>query len=577
VISKSSPTLTPVTSPEDDAKATSRLIDGKYRVYAEHVYDGQRTLLDAKTSDGTWVTITWYRLPLAQEDAFERYRILLKGLKRKRLAAVHDVVSRPGAHYVVWARPDNTTSQPVAGGDKLTSARYEALKDMLAAHQRNLADALLRRDKRTGDLMLYGLGWQAGSAAETGHVRRLPWWQRGWQYITPNFDWLIAFALSGLGVLLLLTAVRTQAPWVVIPELRGQQINTAADQLYSLGLQTVLEAVPSTEPAGQVIEARPIAGNQLRAGREITLRYALPAAQLSPQTVPELRGLSLDEARTTLQQQGLELGRLLETHADIQPDTIIAQASSSQTTLPQGSTVDVLVSLGPASALTVLPDLRGLSEDAARAIVLAAGIETPLVIDRQQASVEVGTVLEQNHKPFVPFKTDATVRLLVASSASEVIAEDGFANFIGMSEAEAITLARAQGLNPVFSYLSRANLPAGIIFQTPEPNSNSTNSTVELTINAQPEVIPVPQVAVSINPLEPRTFSYRWNVEQGISAQIAEVRASSLDGESILLSRAMVEGGDVVEGEWTTDIAGPITVSLTLNGFSYGEPLRLNP
>ena len=107
--------------------------------------------------------------------------------------------------------------------------------------------------------------------------------------------------------------------------------------------------------------------------------------------------------------------------------------------------------------------------------------------------------------------------------------------------------------------------------------SNSTNSTVELTVNAQPEAIPIPEVAANFRPLTPRTFTYRWNIEAGIAAQIAEVRANTLDGESIILTRAMVEGGDVVEGDWTTDIAGPITVSLTLNGFSYGEPLRLNP
>ncbi|MEM6431746.1 MAG: PASTA domain-containing protein, partial [Deinococcota bacterium] len=499
------------------------------------------------------------------------------GLKRKKLAAVYDVVSRPGAHYVVWARPDSTTSHAISNIDKLTGTRYEALTDMLAAHQRDLQDVLLRRDKDTGALTLYGLGWQAGYAAETGQVRRLPWWYHTRAWFGHNLDWLLAMSLMVLGLGLLTTAVRSQAAWVVVPELRGSQVNDAAEQLYSLGLQTVLEAVPSTEPAGQVIEARPLAGNQLRAGREVTLRYALPPEQMSPQVVPELRGLSLEEASAILQQQGLELGRLLETHATIQPNTIIAQASSSQTMLPQGSPVDVLVSLGPAARFTVLPNLRGLSEDAARAIVLAAGIETPLVIDRQQASAAAGTVLEQNHKPFIPFKTDAIVRLVVASSASAVIAEDGFANFIGMTEDEATALARTQGLNPVFSYVNRANLPAGVIFQAPEPNSNSSNSTVELTLNAQPERIPVPQVEVGIRPLEPRTLRYRWPIEEGISAQIAEVWASSRDGERILLSRAMVEGGDVVEGEWTTDVIGPITVSLTLNGFSYSEPLRLNP
>ncbi|MEM6431263.1 MAG: hypothetical protein AAF708_18640, partial [Deinococcota bacterium] len=176
MISKSSAPAVASASSSDASTATAQIIDGKYRGYAEHAYDDVRTLLDAKTPTGEWVTITWYRLPLAQEDAFERYRILLKGLKRKKLAAVYDVVSRPGAHYVVWARPDSTTSHAIGNIDKLSGTRYEALTDMLAAHQRDLQDVLLRRNKDTGALTLYGLGWQAGYAAETGQVRRLPWW-----------------------------------------------------------------------------------------------------------------------------------------------------------------------------------------------------------------------------------------------------------------------------------------------------------------------------------------------------------------------------------------------------------------
>jgi len=320
-------------------------------------------------------------------------------------------------------------------------------------------------------------------------------------------------------------------------------------------------------------------GHQLRAGRDVTLRYALPAAQMTPQNVPELRGLTVAEARARLQAAGLELGRRLEIHATIQAGTIIAQANSAQASLPQGSDIDVLVSLGPAPAMTVLPDVRGLAEEDARAIALAAGITTPLVIDYQQAGRAAGTVLEQNHKPFVPFQTDATVRLVVASSASRVIADDGFANFIGMSETQALALARTQGVNPVFETVSRPGLPEGIIMQSPAPNSNSTSNSVSLTLNVQPITVPRPDVRaeVTLTASEPRTFRYRWDIATDVTPQIAEVRAELINGETLLLSRAMIAGGEVVEGTWTSDIRGPVTFRLTLNGVTYKEPLRRNP
>jgi beta-lactam-binding protein with PASTA domain len=410
-------------------------------------------------------------------------------------------------------------------------------------------------------------------------MARVPWYRQLAKGLGQQRDWALGMGLAFMGLVLMVMSVRSHAAWVVVPVVRGMMVNDAAALLYEHGLQATLDAVSSPLATGEVIDIRPSAGNQLRAGRDVTLRYALPAAQMTPQNVPELRGLTVEDARERLQTAGLELGRRLDIHATIQAGTVIAQANPAQASLPQGSDVDVLVSLGPAPALTVLPDVRGLSEEDARAIALAAGITTPLVIDYQQASRAAGTVLEQNHKPFVPFQTDATVRLVVASSASRAIADDGFANFIGMNEAQALALARTHGVNPIIETVSRPGLPEGVILQTPEPNSNSTSNSVTLTLNVQPVAIPQPDVRaeVMLSASEPRTFSYRWDIEAGISPQIAEVRAELINGETLLLSRAMVSGGETVEGTWTTDMRGPVTFWLTLNGFPYSEPLRLNP
>lgn len=564
---------------------SGRLIDGVYRVHSETALDEVRTVITAKDKHGNWVTITWYALTLEQETAFEHYRVLLKSLKRKSLAAVQDVVSRPGAHYVVWTQANPATSQQVNS----KSTNQLAIADMLDAHGRSLDDAILRRDNRDGRTHVYGLAWQPNTSIDSGVIARVPWYrqlgyrQLGYRQLTKVLRqqraWVLGLGLAVAGVGLMVAAVRSHAAWVVVPDVRGMMVNDAATVLYERGLQATLDAVPSPLAAGEVIDVRPSVGHQLRAGRDVTLRYALPAAQMTPQNVPELRGLTVAEARARLQVAGLELGRRLEIHATIQAGTIIAQANSAQASLPQGSDIDVLVSLGPAPAMTVLPDVRGLAEEDARAIALAAGITTPLVIDYQQAGRAAGTVLEQNHKPFVPFQTDATVRLVVASSASRVIADDGFANFIGMSETQALALARTQGVNPVFETVSRPGLPEGIIMQSPAPNSNSTSNSVSLTLNVQPITVPRPDVRaeVTLTASEPRTFRYRWDIATDVTPQIAEVRAELINGETLLLSRAMIAGGEVVEGTWTSDIRGPVTFRLTLNGVTYKEPLRRNP
>src|SRR5690625_4516112 len=93
------------------------LIDGKYELLGEHAGAPGQTVMSAAAPDGTAVNLVWFDLDPDQEALFEQYRRALRRLKREGRAALYDVVSRPGAHYVVWQA--NTEARPARADREL--------------------------------------------------------------------------------------------------------------------------------------------------------------------------------------------------------------------------------------------------------------------------------------------------------------------------------------------------------------------------------------------------------------------------------------------------------------------------
>ena len=113
------------------------MLDGKYEITSERELGERVTRFGATAPDGTALTISWYELETpADEHAFEQYRTLLRQLRRRGHAAIFDLVSRPGAHYVAWRLPEDVGALPVMAG-----AEVGALEEVLSAYKRTLTEA----------------------------------------------------------------------------------------------------------------------------------------------------------------------------------------------------------------------------------------------------------------------------------------------------------------------------------------------------------------------------------------------------------------------------------------------------
>ena len=546
------------------------LLDGKYEIISQSAVDGGRTLIEATAPDGTLVRIEWFDLEPAKEAAFERYRRLLKRLKRDGKAAVYDVISRPGAHYVAWE----------TAVDASAHAHDAAIDAALTEHGFDPAAADVRRNGRHA--RLYGLSWD-GSAAlvQAPRAPEPPALQRRKRPTFPAqaVPWVLtvlliagSLALLGGGFLR-----RANSRLVQVPNVVGQNVNDAQRALAGLDLRPQPTPLESDKPAGTVLSSQPAPGSQLRPGRAVQLAYALPQGQLASTKVPQLVGQSYPGQVTgALQAAGLDLGTVAHIHAGTPAGVVLAQSVPSGTKLAQGEAVNVLISLGPTQQETFLPRLVGLSVDDARYLAGVAGLAPDqILVDKVNAPDGYpGEVLSQSLAPHLAEPLNESILRLVVQQGTPSGPNQPPAtvpSLIGMSPQEA--QSAASGYTITSTTVESPLLPQGVVLQSPAPGADPGNHTLALTVNVHPVSLTPPGATATVKQAQLRRVPYAWSIQPGIPQQVATVYAQPLSGQKTLVDRTNVSGGDVLQGSWLTTYPGPVTFTLELNGQPYGSPL----
>lgn len=543
------------------------LLDGKYEIISERSQGEAQTLFQATAPDGTLVLIIWFALTPEQEARFELYRRAVKRLAQAGHAAVFDVVSRPGAHYVAWHASD-AAAAPAADAP---------LRAALAEHGFTPADADIRLVGRRS--VIHGLAWE-GQELLVEQPQPLPAEIRSRKRPSAPLPlWFVsnglAFSLVVLSFLVLFSSFRFHSSnrLVAMPDVNDLGITEAAQLVANLGLQPEALAVPSEQAAGTVIRSDVATGAQLRPGRIVHLAYAFPPGQARPATVPGLKGLRFpDDVEPLLDAAGLRLGHVARIHAGTPAGIVISQGAEPDSTVGEDSEVHLLVSAGPAERLTFLPDLREQPLEEARYLAGLAGLrDDQIELDMLPASgAAAGTVLGQSLLAGQQFRLrDAVLRLNVAAGQPGGEQAELLPSLTGLDVA---AVRRAlPGRQLEVRTTGTTSLPEGVILQDPPAGSVAPSGVLTVTVNLHPKRTPVPRATVQVRTPQPRLLSYNWFIEPGIGNQTAQVFARTLAGDRILVASHRVRGGDRVEGNWPTTHPGVIHFQLRLNNEPYGE------
>lgn len=204
----------------------------------------------------------------------------------------------------------------------------------------------------------------------------------------------------------------------------------------------------------------------------------------SEKAVPDLIGLTLEQAEMKAQQEGfkVERGDLVE-DPDAEEGTIVSQSPNPKTQVKEGSTIRVNICKGAGSA--EVPDVTGESEEEARKILLEAGFEVGSV-DKGASDQEEGTVFDQSPQAGSKVERGSEVDLEISDGSLKKVPVP---YLIGKDVDEAISVLIEAGLKPGKKSYENSDTYAvnEVIEQEYEANTQVTKGTsVKLTISKGP-------------------------------------------------------------------------------------------
>lgn len=151
---------------------------------------------------------------------------------------------------------------------------------------------------------------------------------------------------------------------VTVPNVVGKQVSVARNILEDNHLRVSVSEVANSEvPAGKVISQTPASGESVKENHPVHLVVSKGAGDL---TVPDLSGLTVDQAKQRLKDMGLVLGKITTQEDSSKPDgVIISQSPSADGKINKGQLVDVVVNKLSPKKVTV-PSLIGMTLKDAR-------------------------------------------------------------------------------------------------------------------------------------------------------------------------------------------------------------------
>lgn len=225
--------------------------------------------------------------------------------------------------------------------------------------------------------------------------------------------WLLGYLVS---TQLLFPAPPPPGDLFAVPDVRGIGIASARERLEGAGLS--LGAVDSllhpTVAQGLILGQSPLPGQIARPDSPVRVTVSL-----GPQTrsVPDVRSLELDRARTVLETSGF-LVTVDTTESEVERGRVVEVFPPPDSVVPLPSEIRLLVSTGP--PVVVMPFVLGLPEDSARMLLDSLGLVVSDVEEVFRFGRDQGIVVQQEPASDMELERGSSVRLQVGRRGSGV-------------------------------------------------------------------------------------------------------------------------------------------------------------
>ncbi len=269
---------------------------------------------------------------------------------------------------------------------------------------------------------------------------------------------------------------------VIVPDVKGMSYSEAKEVLEEKGLKIEKADEPIASQKiekGKIVSQTPSKNSKVKKGRTVRVILSAGNAELK---VPDLKGLSYNEAKTLLSEMGLQISKGDEVDSDsISEGLIASQYPAAKTKVDKGDIITVNISRGKKDA--VIPKLVGTkftSENDISEILSKYGYKLGKV-SYEESYETPGTIIKQSPDAGTTAEKKTTVDIVISKAKSKATVP----NLTGMTYDQAESALQSLGFS-IGRVTEEENngFTAGTVFkQYPAANSEyQTGSTVDIWI-----------------------------------------------------------------------------------------------
>lgn len=281
----------------------------------------------------------------------------------------------------------------------------------------------------------------------------------------------VLLIIGAVVAFLALSGGSTETPTIAVPDVTNQILEDAVTTLKNLGFEVVPVAEETTTVDTNVVWKQvPLPGEEIREGETVTLVYNPSNA---PMAIPNLTGLTVEQARTALLNLGLTVGVITRQNDPNAPaDTIISSVPKVGEQVLGGATIDLFVSQG--SGVVQIPNVQGQTSQAARSVLEGEPFKFLItVVEEASATVESSRVTRTSPTIGADTNRGASVTIYVSTGQATVAVP----LVSGLTEAQARAKLTSSGFIVKVEYIevTTGNANDGrVIAQDPSMNVQST-------------------------------------------------------------------------------------------------------
>ena len=202
----------------------------------------------------------------------------------------------------------------------------------------------------------------------------------------------------------------TSIAQVTVPNVVNETSVEAKDQISKLNLVYEEKTVESSQTEGTVISTSPTAGTKVAEGSTIIVTVSGGQTTIS---LPNLVGLTLDTAKSTITSNGLKVGTITyEYSSTVAEGNVISSSPIDGSNVPSGYSVNLVVSKGAEVTTVTVPDLSGKTVAEAESALknLGLSINATKGENAPEASSN-GLIYSQNPSSSYQVKSGSTVNV----------------------------------------------------------------------------------------------------------------------------------------------------------------------